>query len=432
MRPILGVIPDPCPEVAMSVLDGYRVLDLSVAMAGPLAAMRLGDLGADVIKVEPVTGEWQRHTAAGGATGNEINASFLSLNRNKRSLAVNLKSPEGRDLVHELATTSDVFLQNYRPGVAARLGVDYETISAINPEIVYVSISGYGESGPYVGRPGQDVLVQAMTGALHSAGKEGEAPQPGPYFVADAITAYSAFEGALAALLHRERTGEGQLVQVNMLDAMIAMQMQELSVRTVGGVRQTRVGDPRPLLHPRAVRHLPDQRRLPRARVRRPHAACRRLRRPDPRAWDGERDGFPHRDEISRRVTMNLRTDTTQYVAGPCSASEVSGSARSTRTTTCSTIPRSQHNQSFVTYQHPTEGEVTYSGLRLPAVPDTTSCDASRPDRRSGHRGRAGIAGVLGREHRRTAGVEGHRMKALRGITWDHPRAYQQGFRARP
>src|SRR6186713_2548222 len=128
------------------ILSGYRVLDCSIAMAGPFAAQRLGDLGADVVKVEPVTGEWQRHTAAGGATGSEVNASFLSLNRNKRSVAVDLKSAEGRQLLHELVATADVFLQNYRPGVAERLGVDYETLRAVKPDLVYVSMSGYGET----------------------------------------------------------------------------------------------------------------------------------------------------------------------------------------------------------------------------------------------------------------------------------------------
>ena len=116
----------------MSILSGYRVLDCSIAMAGPFAAQRLGDLGADVVKIEPVTGEWQRHVAAGGARGNKINVSFLSLNRNKRSLAVNLKSPDGKAVLLELVKTADVFLQNYRPGVAARLGIDYKALSAIN------------------------------------------------------------------------------------------------------------------------------------------------------------------------------------------------------------------------------------------------------------------------------------------------------------
>src|SRR5882724_7956815 len=133
----------------MGILTGYRVLDCSIAMAGPFAAQRLGDLGADVVKVEPVTGEWQRHVSAGGAKGNRVNVSFLSLNRNKRSIAVDLKSAGGKAVLMDLVRTADVFLQNYRPGVAKRLGVDYESLSKVNPKIIYVSMSGYGETGPY-------------------------------------------------------------------------------------------------------------------------------------------------------------------------------------------------------------------------------------------------------------------------------------------
>lgn len=228
----------------MGILSGYRVLDCSIAMAGPFAAQRLGDLGADVVKVEPVTGEWQRFRSAGGAQGNRINTSFLSLNRNKRSLAVDLKRAEGKAILLELVKTADVFIQNYRPGVAKRLGVDYATLSAINPKLVYVSMSGFGESGPYVDRPGQDLILQAMSGAMLSAGRDGDPPAPAGQFLADAVTAYSAFEGALAALLHRERTGEGQLVEVNMLDAVVTFQMQEMSVFTAGGKPQTRSAEP--------------------------------------------------------------------------------------------------------------------------------------------------------------------------------------------
>src|SRR6185437_14524005 len=141
----------------MGILSGYRVLDCTVAMAGPFAAQRLGDLGADVIKIEPPAGEWQRHVPAGGQANRKINASFLSLNRNKRSLAVNLKAEEGRIVVQDLARSADIFMQNYRPTVAERLGVDHKTLSAINPRLVYVSISGYGADGPYVDYPGQDL-----------------------------------------------------------------------------------------------------------------------------------------------------------------------------------------------------------------------------------------------------------------------------------
>ncbi|MEU8221101.1 CoA transferase [Kribbella sp. NPDC048915] len=347
----------------MTILDGYRVLDVSVAMAGPLAAMRLGDLGADVIKVEPVNGEWQRHTAAGGAVGNEVNASFLSLNRNKRSLAVDLKSDAGRLLLYDLVRTADVFLQNYRPGVAARLGVDYDTLRALKPDLVYVSISGYGESGPYADWPGQDLLVQAMSGALFSAGHPDEPPVAAPYFLADAVTAYSAFEGVLAALLHRERTGEGQLVQVNMLDAVIALQMQELSVHAVGGVPQTRSAQ----VHAHSYIRAPygifttADGYLSLAFANLPVLA-EVLGAPQLALLDAERDGFTRRDEIAATVSAALRRESTEYWlhklrergvwCGPVLSYD-----------DVRTDPQVLHNESFVTYVHPTEGAVTTPGF---------------------------------------------------------------------
>jgi len=348
-------------------------------MAGPLAAMRLGDLGADVLKIEPVTGEWQRHAAAGGAVGREVNASFLSLNRNKRSLAVDLKQPEGRDLVHRLAAESDVFLQNYRPGVAARLGMDYDSVRAVRPDIVYVSISGYGESGPYANRPGQDLLLQSMTGALYSAGRVEDPPQAGPYYVADAITAYSAFEGVLAALLHRERTGEGQKVEVNMLDAMIAMQMQELSVRTVGGVPQTRGHEIHAHSYIRAPYGIfPTSDGYVALAFADLGVLGEVFGDPDLGRWDAERDGFRHRDEISAAVAAHLRADTTAswlerlgsrgvWVGPVNSYDEVLDD------------PQVRHNGSFVTYEHPTEGTVTTPGFAFRMTGTPASIERGAP-----------------------------------------------------
>lgn len=349
----------------MGVLDGYRVLDLSIAMSGPFAAMRLGDLGADVIKVEPVTGEWQRHVAAGGAGGKRVNVSFLSLNRNKRSLAVDLKSEAGRALVHRLAAESDVFLQNYRPGVAARLGMDYDAIRAINPDIVYVSISGYGEDGPYAGRPGQDLLLQGLSGAMYSAGGADDPPHPAPFYVVDAVTAYSAFEGALAALLHRERTGEGQLVKVNMLDAIIALQAQEMSVFTAGGQPQRRTAEPHAHCFIRApyaafatsdghiVLAFPSLRTLGGL-----------LGLPALTEMDDEVDGHARRDEIHRLVAGRLAGETSRHWlelfdrhdiwAGPVlSYADVVDD------------PQVRANGSLVTYEHHTEGTVTTPGFPI-------------------------------------------------------------------
>ncbi|GHI97348.1 CaiB/BaiF CoA transferase family protein [Streptomyces olivaceus] len=345
------------------VLAGYRVLDCSIAMAGPFAAQRLGDLGADVVKVEPVTGEWQRHAAAGGAGGNRINVSFLSLNRNKRSLAVDLKDPAGKEVLRRLVAGADVFLQNYRPGVADRLGVDYASLAAINPSLVYVSISGYGEDGPYAQRPGQDLLLQAMSGAMLSSGRSGEAPRAAGQYLVDAVTASTAFEGVLAALLHRERTGEGQLVTVNMLDAVTTLQMQELSVHTVGGLPQTRSAEPHAHVYIRSpygafqtsdgylVLAFPPLKKLGEI-----------LGEDSFLAMEDEEHGWTHRDEIFSRTAARLLTGTSRhwldaFAAAGIWAGPVYGYADLVED------PQIRHNGTFVTYDHPTEGRVTVPGF---------------------------------------------------------------------
>ena len=353
------------------VLAGYRVLDCSIAMAGPFAAQRLGDLGADVVKVEPVTGEWQRHAAAGGAGGNRINVSFLSLNRNKRSLAVDLKDPAGKEVLRRLVTTADVFLQNYRPGVADRLGVDYASLAAINPSLVYVSISGYGEDGPYAQRPGQDLLLQAMSGAMLSSGRAGEAPRAAGQYLVDAVTASTAFEGVLAALLHRERTGEGQLVTVNMLDAVTTLQMQELSVHTVGGLPQTRSAEPHAHVYIRSpygafqtsdgylVLAFPPLQKLGEI-----------LGEDTFLSMEDEEHGWTHRDEIFARTAARLLTRPSRhwldaFAAAGIWAGPVYGYADLVQD------PQIRHNCTFVTYDHPTEGTVTVPGFpyRFSATP---------------------------------------------------------------
>lgn len=350
---------------SMGILDGFRVIDCSIAMAGPLAAQRLGDLGADVIKVEPVTGEWQRHVAAGRAPGNRVNVSFLSLNRNKKSLALDLKSERGRTILHKMIETADVFLQNYRPGVAKRLAVDYETLRAINPTLIYVSISGYGEDGPYAARPGQDLLLQGMSGAMLSAGAAGTPPQPAGQFLVDAVTAYTAFEGALAALLHRERGGEGQFVSVNMLDAIIALQIQELSVHSVGGIPQSRSAEPHAHSYIRApygvfatADHYIVLAFAPLAKL------GELIGETTFAEMDDETDSWARRDEIFARVRERLPARTTAewlgiFDAAGIWAGPVLGYADVMKD------PQVRHNGSFIEYVHPTEGEVKTPGFPI-------------------------------------------------------------------
>jgi crotonobetainyl-CoA:carnitine CoA-transferase CaiB-like acyl-CoA transferase len=153
---------------------------------------------------------------------------FLAMNRNKRSLAVDLKSPEGQEIIHELIKTSDVFIQNFRHGTAARIGVDYETLREINPGLVYCSISGYGSSGPYRDRPGQDLVLQGYSGSMFSVGKKGDPPTPSALWAADVMTGYQAVIGILGALTARQRLGVGQHVEVDMLAVVLDCQLQEL------------------------------------------------------------------------------------------------------------------------------------------------------------------------------------------------------------
>ncbi len=349
----------------MGILDGYTVLDCSIAMAGPFAAQRLGDLGADVIKVEPIAGEWQRHAPAGGITGNRINVSFLSLNRNKRSLAVDLKSEGGKDVMRRLVENADVFIQNYRPGVASRLGVDYDTLSALNPRLIYVSMSGYGEDGPHAKRPGQDLLLQAMSGAMLSTGRKGEPPQAAGQYLVDAITAYTAFEGALAALLHRERTGEGQKVEVNMLDAITTLQMQELSVFTVGQKPQERSAEPHAHVYIRApygtfattdgfiALAMPDFPGLARA-----------LEAPDLAGLDEMTAGWDDRDATFALVRDAIAKFSTQDCLSRLEAEGVwAGPVYGYADLVAD--PQIAHNGTFIEYDHPTEGRIKTPGFPI-------------------------------------------------------------------
>ena len=193
-------------------LDGVRVVDLTSYIAGSYGAMMLADLGADVVKVEAIEGDSFRELSG-----------FYGWNRGKRSLAVNLKEPDGRAIVHRLARHADVVMENMRPGVVERLGVDYETLRAINPRLVYSTVTAFGSDGPYKDRPGFDPLLQAMGGLMTLQGF-GEAPQYLRIAPTDYYCAALACQAILAALFVRERTGRGQRVQTSLLQAVLALQ----------------------------------------------------------------------------------------------------------------------------------------------------------------------------------------------------------------
>jgi crotonobetainyl-CoA:carnitine CoA-transferase CaiB-like acyl-CoA transferase len=202
-------------------LHGYRIVDLTSNVSGPLATMILADQGADVIKVEAPEGGDQTRGGSGGRTG--FSASFLNNNRNKRSIVLNLKRPGGVQALMGLAAGADVFVQNFRPSVAERLGVGETAIRAVSPKIVYVSISGFGEKGPYAARPAYDPVIQAFSGlATVQAGSDEARPRLLRTILPDKLTAITASQAITAALLARERTGEGQHVRLSMLEAVLA------------------------------------------------------------------------------------------------------------------------------------------------------------------------------------------------------------------
>jgi crotonobetainyl-CoA:carnitine CoA-transferase CaiB-like acyl-CoA transferase len=208
-------------------LAGMRVLDLTQVMSGPFCTMILADLGADVIKIEsPAAGD-QTRKSWGYAVRGEDSRAFLSLNRNKRSVALDLKTAEGLAHLRALVRTADVVIENFRPGVAKRLGVDYETLSADQPSLIYASISGFGQTGPYANYPGYDLIAQAMTGVMSITGEPGGAPVKSGLPVADLGAGMFCAIGILGAYVERQRSGRGQYLETSLFESALALSVWE-------------------------------------------------------------------------------------------------------------------------------------------------------------------------------------------------------------
>lgn len=209
-------------------LSGVRILDFTQVMLGPCATQMLADFGADVIKIErPGAGDLSRHFFDVRSEQGMNNAVFSSLNRNKRSVEIDTKSAEGKQMVYDLVRNADVVVDNFRAGVMDRLGFGYEALKAINPRIICASGTGFGEKGPYAHKGGQDVLAQAMSGVMEKTADPSIERSIYPTTLCDYTAGMHLVQGILAALLARTKTGRGQRVSVSLYDSMIAMQMQE-------------------------------------------------------------------------------------------------------------------------------------------------------------------------------------------------------------
>ena len=217
----------------MGALSHIRVLDLSRVLAGPWCAQNLADLGADVIKVErPGAGDDTRHWGppfVKDANGNDTaeTAYFICINRNKRSITVDISKSEGQEIIRQLAKESDVVIENYKLGDLAKYGLDYESLKQVKPDLIYCSITGFGQNGPYAHRPGYDFIIQGMGGFMSVTGEaedfEGASAQKAGVAIADIFTGMYATTAILAAVVHRDRTGQGQYIDMALLDTQIAV-----------------------------------------------------------------------------------------------------------------------------------------------------------------------------------------------------------------
>ncbi|MEW5863437.1 MAG: CaiB/BaiF CoA-transferase family protein [Pseudomonadota bacterium] len=244
-------------------LSHIRVLDLSRVLAGPWASQNLGDLGAEVIKIErPGSGDDTRGWGPPwlkDAAGNDTRESayYLSVNRNKKSVTVDISKPEGQALVRELAARCEVLIENYKVGALKKYGLDYESLRAVNPSLVYCSVTGFGQDGPYAPRPGYDFIFQGMGGLMSITGERDGQPGAGPQKVGiaitDVLTGMYATVAILAALMHRERTGEGQYIDAALLDTIVAFCANQAVSYFVSGRIPVRWGNAHPQVVPYEV-----------------------------------------------------------------------------------------------------------------------------------------------------------------------------------
>jgi formyl-CoA transferase len=295
----------------VKALAGLRVIDLTQAMAAPFCTMNLADLGADVIKVEPPAGEDMRR---GSASKNGHSGTFVTINRSKRGITLDLKQPAGVEVMHRLVRTADVFVQNYRPGAARRLGVDHETLAAINPRLIYCSISGFGATGPYASRGGYDLIAQGMSGIISVTGDEDGAPAKAGVPLSDLSAGLFGAYGILCALEHRARTGEGQLVDTSLLEAAMALTVREATESWVTGRAPRALGSADRLAAPaQALRASDGWFTVSAGDDGRFAALCRAIERPelgaDPR-FTGPGDRRRHRDALVAELERTTAKET--------------------------------------------------------------------------------------------------------------------------
>ncbi len=343
-------------------LSDVTVADFSQLMQGGWLTQKLGDMGADVIKIEPPGGERFR---GGGPIGSDIgeNPFFLAVNRNKRSISVDLKTERGLEVAHDIIEGADIVVENFRPGVMERLELGYEDVRDINPEIIYVSGSGYGSTGPHAERPGQDLLAQAKSGLAKNTGRKQDPPTPAGTYVCDAHSATTLALHTAIALYHRERTGEGQKIESNLLNAGIDMQTQEITtaLNVDEDIERSEAGIGHPLSSaPYGIYETRDG-----------HVAISFANLPglaeelsvEPICdYTDRREVHEHRDEIKRQIEAATREKETDRLLERLLDAGLWVS-RVHDYETAANDPQVQHNEMIVELDHPSVGSFETTGV---------------------------------------------------------------------
>lgn len=355
----------------MQPLDDVTIADFTQLMAGAWSAQKLGDMGADVIKIEPPHGEPQRRMSYCGEFLDGEGFGYLAMNRSKRSVVLDLKTDEGHEAARRIVEDADVVLHNFRPGTMERLGFGYDDVTEYNEDVVYVHVSAYGSTGPYADRPGQDLIYQAVSGLAANTGRANDPPTPAGTVVVDEHTATLAAMHTLQALYHRAKTGEGQKVETSLFDAAIDFQCNEVTyaMNTGEDLDRGEKTQGHPYLYPPygiyetadgyvAVGMAPME------------GVADVLDDDDLRDYEDQAELFARRDEIHDRIEASTREWATADLIDALVDADVQANAVA-QSTDVESHPQTQHNDMVVELDHPQGGQFKTTGIpaRLSETP---------------------------------------------------------------
>ena len=357
-------------------LQGLRVADFSQLVQGPNATQMLADMGAEILKIEPLKGDWQRNWSLGDAWIDGESVSFLAFNRGKRSITLDLKDPRGKEAALRIIRSCDVLLENFRPGVMDRLGLGYTTLAEIHPKLIYCASCGWGQDGPYVKRPGQDLLAQAVAGVLTLNGKAGDPPSPVGMGIADLTASFHITSAILAALYERNRSGVGQRIDINLLNSMLSLATQEITLylntgrapeRSAAGIGHPCVGAPMGVYRTKdgyiVVAMMPIGKIAELVGIP---------------GYEGNdsRNVMDDRDDVKRRLEPGFASKTTAELIEIFMQADIWAAPVNTFPQ-MENDPQVKHNGSIVSFDHPRVGP--FRTIGPPARFSRTSCEIRRP-----------------------------------------------------